>query len=234
MTRPKPAAAGGENVLAFLPHDVAAPIMSRASVRRYARGQMIACQGDENELVFVAMDGWIKVTRMSETGSEAIIACVTTGGSFGETAVLGSSPLAVSAEAVTDCSVVVIRAAILRELMFSRLDVMGSVMGLVDRNMRSMVVQIEHLKTRSAAQRLAAFLLELSPVERGPCRVRLPFEKLVIAGQLGMQPESLSRAIGRLKEVGVAVAGGVATIPDVHRLRRYAESDRADSWRMAG
>ncbi len=103
----------------------------------------------------------------------------------------------------------------------------------VDRNMRSMVLQIEHLKTRSAAQRLAAFILGLCPVQQGSCSVRLPFEKIVIAGQLGMQPESLSRAIVKLKAVGVRVEGGIATVPDVGRLRCHAESDRADSWRVA-
>jgi len=223
-----------DNVLAFLPHDVAAPIMSRASVRRYGRGQTIACQGDESGTVFVAMDGWIKVTRVAETGVEAIIACLTVGGSFGETAVFGRDGLAVSAEAITDCSVLLIRAEILRELMFSRPDVMGSVMKLVDRNMRSMVSQIEHLKTRSGAQRLADFIVDLCPAGQGACSVALPFEKLVIAGQLGMQPASLSRALGKLKAVGVRVEGEIATVPDVARLRRYAQSDRADAWKKTG
>ena len=55
----------------------------------------------------------------------------------------------------------------------------------------------------------------------------------MIAGQLGMQPESLSRAIVKLKAVGVRVEGGIATVPEVGRLRCYAESDRANSWRIA-
>ena len=61
-----------DNVLAFLPHDVAAPLMSRASVRRYGRGQTIVCHGDESDSVFVALDGWIKVTRLAETGTEVL------------------------------------------------------------------------------------------------------------------------------------------------------------------
>ncbi len=233
MSGQSPTQTNRDGVLAFLPHDVATPLMSRACAHRYGRGQTIVCQGDVSDSVFVALDGWIKVTRLAETGTEAIIACLTTGGSFGETSVLGSGPLAVSAEAVTDCSVLAIRAEILRELMAGRSDVMKSVMRLVDRNMRSMVLQIEHLKTRSAAQRLAAFILGLCPAQQGSCRVRLPFEKIVIAGQLGMQPESLSRAIVKLKAVGVRVEGGIATVPEVGRLRLYTESDRADSWRVA-
>lgn len=222
-----------ENMLAFLPDDVATPLLSRASERSFCRGQTIVCQGDRADCVFVTLDGWIKVTRLAETGSEAIIACLTTGGCFGETSVLGDGPLAVSAEAVTACSVLAIRAEILRELMSGRPDVMRSMMRMVDRNMRSMVLQIERLKTRSAAQRLAGFILDLCPAGLNACRVGLPFEKIVIAGQLGMQPESLSRAIIKLKAVGVRVEGGIATVPDIGRLRGFAESDRADSWRVA-
>jgi len=136
--------------------------------------------------------------------------------------------------AETDCSVMLIRAEVPRALMYDRSDVLDSVMALVDGNMRPMVVQIEQLKTRSAAQRLAQFVVELCPVDRGPCRVRLPFEKAVIAGQLGMKPESLSRAFVRLALLGLRVDGSMTTVPDVDPMRPYAQSDRADAWTKAG
>ena len=43
-------------------------------------------------------------------------------------------------------------------------------------------------------QRLAEFLVSLSLTEQGHCALALPYDKSLIAGQLGLQPESLSRA----------------------------------------
>ena len=65
------------------------------------------------------------------------------------------------------------------------------------------MAEIEQLKARTGAQRLAEFLLELCPVESGSCAVRLPYDKALIAGRLGMKPESLSRGFSRLRKVGV-------------------------------
>lgn len=221
-------------LVALLPRDVADPILSGAAVRSFQRGQTIACQGDRPAMLFVAVDGWIKLSRFAETGAEAVISCVTSGSSFGEDALIGSGRLAMTAEAITDCSVRMIRAEILREMMFTRRDVMGSVLTLLERRTESMVMQIEQLKTRSAAQRLAEFLFGLCPVSCGPCTVTLPYEKVVIAGRLGMQPESLSRAFGKLAEIGVKVTRNRVAVRDVGALAGYAGQDRAESWRRAG
>ena len=48
-------------------------------------------------------------------------------------------------------------------------------------------------------RRVAEFLVALCPVDAGPCVVALPYDKETIAGRLGLRPESLSRAFGRLK-----------------------------------
>jgi hypothetical protein len=60
--------------------------------------------------------------------------------------------------------------------------------------------------------------------------VTLPYDKVLIAGRLGMKPESLSRAFARLKTVGVKVKKNHAEIEDIEVLRHYAEADPADSW----
>jgi CRP-like cAMP-binding protein len=218
----------------LLPRDVADPILSGAAARFFQRGQTIACQGDQPATIFVAVDGWIKLSRFTETGAEAVISCVSSGESFGEDALIGSGRLPVTAEAMTDCSVKMIRAEILREIMFERRDVMASVFSLLEQRTESMVVQIEQLKTRSAAQRLADFLTDLCPVSRGPCTIMLPYEKVVIAGRLGMQPESLSRAFGKLAQIGVKVTRSRVLVRDAGALAGYAGQDRAEAWRRLG
>ncbi|MBV8444030.1 MAG: helix-turn-helix domain-containing protein, partial [Hyphomicrobiales bacterium] len=60
----------------------------------------------------------------------------------------------------------------------------------------------------------------------GPARIALPYEKALIANRLGMKPESFSRALGKLGEVGVVVERESVTISDVARLAAFAEGAR--------
>jgi hypothetical protein len=58
--------------------------------------------------------------------------------------------------------------------------------------------------------------------------VHLPVEKALIAARLGMQPETLSRGLARLRRVGVVVHAREVEIPDVAALRALVEGPGAD------
>ena len=89
---------------------------------------------------------------------------------------------------------------------------------------------MEQLKARTGAQRVAEFLLELAGATHGFCEVTLPYDKVLIAGRLGMKPESLSRAFARLREYGVTVRHNNAAIADIAVLRELSDEDPAHSW----
>jgi len=55
--------------------------------------------------------------------------------------------------------------------------------------------------------------------------VTLPYDKNLIAGRLGMKPESLSRAFAKLRAQGVTVRQNHAAIADVERLQSYTLGD---------
>ena len=97
-------------------------------------------------------------------------------------------------------------------------------------HLNSLVAQVEALNAQTGARRLAEFLLDLAPCKVGACEVLLPYDKVLIAGRLGMKPESLSRAFARLRDYGVAMKQSVAQIEDVVLLRSFAEEDPANAW----
>ena len=78
-------------------------------------------------------------------------------------------------------------------------------------------------------QRVAEFLLDLAAGD-GACTVALPYNKTLIAGRLGMKPESLSRAFARLRDHGVRIEAAMAHIEDVDRLRELVAEDPAKAW----
>jgi CRP-like cAMP-binding protein len=92
-------------------------------------------------------------------------------------------------------------------------------------HLRLLVEQIEQIKLRSAPRRIGEFLISLAAGQaNGPCSLNLPYEKALIANRLGMQPESFSRALKRLKPVGVEVHGDDVMIADIKALACYVET----------
>lgn len=218
------------SLLAGLPPDVRSAILGSAVTQSYGRGETLFLQGEPALTLRIVLEGWVKLYRTAANGGEAVIGVFTEGQSFGEAVVLSGGAYPVTAEAVTDCRVMQVSASFFFELIRRRPEIVGSILGAMYGHLHTLVTQIEQLKGRTGAQRLAEFLLQLCAVESGSCAVRLPYDKMLIAGRLGMKPESLSRAFGRLRKVGVAINQSNAAIADVERLRRFAEEDPALAW----
>lgn len=213
-----------------LPDQHVDELLSHAIWRSYERGETLFLQEEEARAIHVVLEGWVKLFRMSPTGAEAIVSVFTRGESFGEAVALRNLPYPVSAEAVTNCEVMHIPSHILASLMKEDAEIGISILASTFNHLHSLVAQLEQLKAQTGAQRVAEFLLNLCTREDGGCEVTLPYDKTLIAGRLGMKPESLSRAFSRLKQAGVQIKRNHAEIANVEVLRDYAESDPAESW----
>ncbi|MCG7520966.1 Crp/Fnr family transcriptional regulator [Ruegeria sp. Ofav3-42] len=215
-------------LLKSLPEHHIDKLLSHAIWRRYDRGETIFLQEEEAKAVHVVLAGWVKLFRMAPTGAEAVVSVFTRGESFGEAVALRNVPYPVSAEAVSACEVMHIPSPILLSLMREDPEIGVSILASTFTHLHSLVSQLEQLKAQTGAQRVAEFLLNLSDKETGGCEVDLPYDKMLIAGRLGMKPESLSRAFSRLKAVGVKINRNHAEIADIETLRDYAESDSSE------
>ena len=92
--------------------------------------------------------------------------------------------------------------------------------------MRGLVRQVEQLAVKSSAERVAGFLCKLTSNADGPVTIQLPLDKALIAGRLGMQPETFSRSLAKLRRLGIVTNGGVVQVPDVAALRNFGQGTR--------
>ena len=234
MPSPADLAIARQSILfSSLPGELAETLMARAAVEGYARGDTICRQDDPADFVHVVLAGWVKLYRVSPGGAEAVVGVFTRGRSFGEAVALRGETYPVTAEAVTGCRLMQVRAALILGAMEAHPELCMAMLAATFRHLQGLVAQVEQLKAQTGAQRVAEFLLDLCPAAEGACTVRLPYDKVLIAGRLGMKPESLSRAFARLRDSGVRVTHNHAAIADVARLRQYAEEDRAAAWSKA-
>lgn len=217
-------------LLANLPESQQSRLLEGAQVQSAETGQTIFLQDEPPEALFIVLEGWVKLYRVAASGTEAVVSVMTRGRSFGEAVALRGMPYPVSAEAITPARLLRLDAARMRHLLQTDPVLATSMLAAVFVHLQQLVGQIEELKARSGVQRVAEFLVDLSAGREGECSVALPYNKALIAGRLGMKPETLSRAFAKLRDHGVRIEAAVAHIEDVERLRELVAEDPARSW----
>lgn len=212
-------------LFASLPADLCDLLLDAARVVDLARGNVLFHHGDAANAIHVVADGWMKLYRIAPNGAEAVVGVMTRGQSFGEPITLRRAAYPVTAEAVTRCELIAVPAGVFLDMLKTHPEVAISILSATFMHLQGLVEQIEQLKARSGAQRVAEFLLELCPEGAESATVVLPYDKALIAGRLGMKPESLSRAFARLRELGVRVNQSSAAITSVSRLQALSQVD---------
>ncbi|WP_319387544.1 Crp/Fnr family transcriptional regulator [Roseibium sp.] len=220
-------------LLQSFPQDIQDTLLGLSSWREYDRGETLFLQGETAHAIHIVTEGWVKLYRIAPNGGEAVVNVFAKGESFGEAVAFRGHAYPVSAEAVTACEVMRIPSVALLEAMRRDPEIAVSVLASTFTHLHSLVAQLEQLKAQTGPQRVAEFLLGLCHQEEGSCVVTLPYDKFLIAGRLGMKPESLSRSFSKLKTIGVHINRNNAAIENIDRLREYSETDPVEAWHKA-
>ncbi len=210
-----------------LPAEVLRTLLAESVVRHFPKNTLLFLHEEPANRFFIVFDGWVKLFRETANGHESVIAVFTKGESFAEAAIFESGTYPVSAAMVDDGRLLVVPAAPFLRCMQGDSAVSLNVMASMSRHLRRLVRQIEQLTARSTTERLADFLLKLTQADVGSTVVHLPLDKSLIAARLGMQPETFSRSLARLRKFGVECDGPDIIVPDITLLRDVGKSDVA-------
>lgn len=216
-------------LLGAVSQEIAQALVGNQPVSVFRKGETLFQQGEAADAFFVVLGGWIKLYRVTPDGNEAVVGVYRRGETFAEAAMFLGGRYPVSAEVVTDARLLRVDGQVLRRRIMEQPELALSMLASASYHLKALVEQIEHIKLLSAPQRLAEFLLRLSPAREGESAIELPYEKALIANRLGMKPESLSRALAKLRPLGVSVDREHVSIVDVAVLARFVESgDRGE------
>lgn len=197
-----------------------AALLEQAQATAYGETGLLFSQGDIADRFFVVLDGRVNLFALTETGDQSVIEVFDAVSTFAEAAMFSSGKFPLNCEVVAGSRLVHIPAApFMRRLSENRQLAFHLMSGLSRWQLR-MIHEITELKSKSPGQRLASFLLALAKNCEGSAQLRLPITKAVLASRIGIAPESLSRALGRLKAVGVESHGREVVLTDLDALRR--------------
>ncbi|MBC7905398.1 MAG: helix-turn-helix domain-containing protein [Rhodospirillaceae bacterium] len=195
-------------------------LLEQAQAVSYNETGLLFSQGDAADRFFVVLEGRVNLFALTETGDQSVIEVFDPIATFAEAAIFSSGKFPLNCEVVAGSRLVHVPAGpFLRRLGENRKLAFHLLSGL-SRWQKRMIHEITELKSKSPGQRLASFLLALAKGEEGTAQIRLPITKAVLASRIGIAPESLSRALGRLKAVGVETQGRDVVLTDLDALRR--------------
>ena len=203
-------------------------LLASQARREVVPAQTTLCRRGESGDTLIVVERGCILLYVDRPGDPAgIVRIVCPGETFGECSLLARSRSVVTAETFDPSALILIPAEPLRALIEQRFDVAVAVLGHVSVRLRHLVAQVSSLKTRTTTQRLAAHLVARTTAMEGSAEVPLRYGKGLLARELGMQPETFSRAMMKLQSFGVRYrrSHDAFFVEDVARLRRFCEED---------
>lgn len=190
-----------------------------------AEGEMLFRQGDDARRLYVLLSGAVELVVERPGHPPEVLARLGPDETVGADALTPGGRHAATARVIEAATAAKIDAAGLIAYLDGNFDLTLASIAMMAGSLRGLIKEITELKLQSTTERLASYLAELSGMEEGRAVVHLPFEKRLLADRLGMEPATLSRAFGKLRELGVETGrGDKVVIGDVAVLRELGEA----------
>ncbi|KRB30845.1 cyclic nucleotide-binding domain-containing protein [Mesorhizobium sp. Root172] len=193
-------------------------LLRNAIVHGVASGTVLFEQGDVPNFQLIVLSGSAQLFGRSTEGREVLIEAVRPPDLIIPAAVVTGAPYLMQARVPEPSRFLLINAAVFRAAVETDPLLAHAVIGSLAQQFRRMVRQVKNLKLRSSTQRVGCYVLALSKRQGTPDRAVLPFEKTLIASELGITRESFSRALSKLGRSSIRVNGQTIAILDAPRL----------------
>lgn len=180
--------------------------------------------GQRPDFLYVLVDGLVELFT-TNADRDSTLAIVEPVSSFILAALVTDQPFLMAARTLKSSRVMLIPAALLRDVIKQDSALMEKAMRELAVGYRNMVRALTDMKLRQSTERLGNFLLLESHKRNGDMNLQLRGEKKLLASLLGMTPENLSRAISALSKHGVSVVGSNISITDHDALIKFARPD---------
>lgn len=184
----------------------------------------LARKGEAAATVFVSLSGHVGVYAGDEPRGDQLIDLIPPANVIGLAEACLGQPHPYSYFASDDVDYLAIPTDGLIAALQDDTTLLRSMLGALSLRLHGMVAQISALKTQRADRRLAEHLLALIDENDGETTFRLTYDKRTLAAHLGIAPESLSRSLAKLKDLGVELRGRRVHVEDPERLREFSES----------
>lgn len=190
--------------------------------RHYAAGHVLWAEGQSSGRLVVVNRGRIKAIRTLPSGRTVLLYVFSPGSVFGFLPFLDEGFYPATAVSVEVSETREVSRTGLRRAVREDPRVATALLWVLGKRLREAMARVDDQALPDATARVSAALLLLvsTPAKAGSLILDVPRPRYEFAADLGLTPESLSRALTRLVEAGVLrrLAGGRLQVHDLARL----------------
>lgn len=221
---PFPPALRRHYLFAALDETQRARLAAHMRTRPFETGEPLFSQNEAAPTFFVLQSGAVKLYRLSPAGQEKIMRLIGAGQSFAESILFMQVPrYPVHAAGVRAGRLLAVEREAFLGVLRESFETCLAVMAQMTARIQSHWDEIEALSFANSHYRVVHYLLGLVPQHATRAlSVKLPARKALIAAQLAMTPETFSRVLRALADIGlIEVHGGEVRIRDLALLRGH-------------
>lgn len=198
-------------------------LIKGGKVHHCPRGQMLFVHGEPVTHFYVIVKGTVQLFRVNPDGNQKTLDVLKAGQTMCESEIMDScSNHRVNATPVEDSVIIEYPVAWLKDAAKKHSTLALNLLSLIAQQAHMAEVEAEHQAAMSAAQLVACFLQRLCVLyDFDPKGFELPYSKTLIASRLGMELETFSRTMAKLKDHGITVNGMHVSITDLERIEEY-------------
>lgn len=200
-----------------------AALLTGGRIRQCKRGQLLFHHGDPVTHFYIIISGTVQFSRENPDGHEKTIDVFKAGQTMCESEIMDACRHhRVNAIALDDVAVMEFPMAWLKDAAKKHTAFALNLLSSISHQAHLAEVEAEHQATMSATQLVACFMQRLCVLyDFEPAGFDLPYTKTLIASRLGMELETFSRTLAKLKEQGITVEGTHVMIHDLKHIEQY-------------
>jgi CRP-like cAMP-binding protein len=210
----------GETILfSGLNRDERNALLACATIVRYQMYDILFHQDERGEYFYCVLTGFARLYRLGGDNQEGDIRICEPGDSFAECLVSDGGDYRYGAQAMEHSILARFNLDQVRALIEHRPHIGIAIMRSLSQHLLSTIDCLASDRMQTAPQRVATYLLTHCKQEGLAAKMRLPFQKSLLARKLGLAPEALSRAFSSLRAAGVTVSGRSIEISNLNVLK---------------
>jgi CRP/FNR family transcriptional regulator len=203
-------------------------ITSISRLVNYKKGEYVFHEGEEFLGIYIVLKGLVKIFKISPQGKEYILHLLTKPHLFGDVPLFTGGDCPASVEVMEDSTLLFVPKNEFLKLLEDNPNLSFKIMTGFAKRLKSITVKAEDLSLKEVINRLADYILK-GIKSSGNADLPEPFFKIplsnpTLAAYLGTIPETISRAIKKMRDNKIIrVHGRTIFIKDFERLKRLAE-----------
>jgi CRP-like cAMP-binding protein len=198
-----------------------AQVASISRVMAYPEETTLFTSGTPADAFYGVLNGAARLTTVAPSGNETLIAIIERGDTFAEAALFGSGLYPVDGMASAGSRLVRVDGVGFTRLIREDKGLARAMLSSLFRRQVDLVQEIRFLRATPPVERLASYLLGLLRADAWSGEGRLPVSKQLIASRIGIEPESLSRSLTRLQQLGLITLAPNLKILDTEALAAF-------------